>query len=68
MLVLSKWLKCYDFRSKTTIPLSTQIVSIVVSDLVAEEGLERLLRLRLAYYSLGDPNSANFGTRLTTLC
>ena len=31
--------------------------------MVVVTGVERLLRLRLAYYSLGDPNSSNFGTR-----
>ena len=48
---------------KTTIPLLAQIVSIVVSVLVAEEGLDRLLRLGLADCSLGDPISLKFGTR-----
>ena len=52
---------------KTTIPLLAQIVSIVVSDLVAEEGLDRMLRLRLAYCSLGDPISLKFGTRQPSL-
>ncbi len=33
----------------------------------ARDGTGRLLRLRLAYYPLGDPNPADFGTRLPLL-
>ena len=33
----------------------------------ARDGTGRLRRLRLAYYPLGDPNPADFGTRLPLL-
>ena len=38
------------------------------SILVEMTRFDRLLRLRLAYYSLGDPIFTKFGTRLTALC
>jgi hypothetical protein len=44
----------YDIRVKKE---TTEVISLW---LVLVTGLERLLRLRLAYYSPGDPNSYEF--------
>ena len=38
-------------------------VSIINTKVVGVTGVERLLRLCLAYYSLDDPNPTDFGTR-----